>query len=59
MCVATLSIPILLSPSMCIFEDNVGKSEIMGTLFVASGVITLIQTFFGIRFTIYYCNIMS
>lgn len=50
MCVATLSIPILLAPSMCIFEDNVGKSEMMGTLFVASGVITLVQTFFGIRF---------
>ncbi|ESN98022.1 hypothetical protein HELRODRAFT_184414 [Helobdella robusta] len=52
MCVATLTIPILLAPSICMFDDNVGKSEITGTLFVASGIITLVQSFFGVRLPI-------
>ena len=49
MFIATLTIPILLAPAMCMNEDNTGKSEIIGTLFVASGIITLLQTTLGIR----------
>jgi xanthine/uracil permease len=49
MFIATLTIPVLLAPAMCMDEDNVGKSEIIGTLFVASGIITLLQTTVGIR----------
>lgn len=49
MFIATLTIPVLLAPAMCMDEDNVGKSEIIGTLFVASGLITLLQTTVGIR----------
>ncbi|ESO09709.1 hypothetical protein HELRODRAFT_195039 [Helobdella robusta] len=52
MCVANLTVPILLAPSICMFDDNVGKSEITGTLFVASGIITLVQSFFGVRLVI-------
>ena len=50
MFVATLTIPLLLAPAICMDEDNVGKSEITGTLFFASGVITLLQTTVGIRY---------
>jgi nucleobase transporter 1/2 len=49
MFIASLTIPILLAPAICMGEDNVGKSEITGTLFVASGIITLLQTGFGCR----------
>jgi len=49
MFIATLTVPILLAPALCMNDDNVGKSEITGTLFFASGVITLLQTTFGIR----------
>lgn len=52
MFIATLTIPILLAPAICMDQDNVGKSEITGTLFVASGIITLIQTTVGIRLPI-------
>ena len=50
MFVASLTIPILLAPAMCMGEDNVGKSEIIGTLFVTSGIITLMQNLIGVRY---------
>ena len=49
MLVATMTVPILLAPALCMTEDNVGKSEITGTLFFTSGIITLLQTTVGIR----------
>ena len=50
MFVSSLTIPILLAPAMCMEEDNVGKSEIIGTLFVTSGIITLMQNIIGVRY---------
>lgn len=47
---ATLTVPFLLSQAICMNEDNVGKAEIIGTLFTASGVITLLQTAVGCRY---------
>jgi len=49
MFVATLTVPILLAPALCMNEDHVGLSEITGTLFFTSGIITLLQTTFGVR----------
>ena len=46
---ATLTVPFLLSDAICMDEDNVGKAEIIGTLFTASGIITLLQTLIGCR----------
>ena len=46
---ATLTVPFLLSGAICMDEDNVGKAEIIGTLFTASGLITLLQTIVGVR----------
>jgi len=52
MFIATLTVPILLAPALCMNEDDVGKSELTGTLFFTSGVITLLQTTFGVRYII-------
>jgi len=52
MFLATLTIPFLLAPKICIDEDHVGKSHLIGTLFVASGIITLLQTCIGVRLPI-------
>ena len=45
----TLSIPLLITPAMCIGNDDVGKSEIVGTVFFVAGLTTLLQTTFGTR----------
>ena len=50
MFIATLTVPYLLAPKFCMDEDNVGKSHIIGTLFVASGLITLLQNAVGVRY---------
>jgi nucleobase transporter 1/2 len=49
MFIATLAVPFLIAPAICMGEDNVGKSEMIGTLLVASGVITLFQNILGCR----------
>ncbi len=53
MFIATLTVPYLLAPVICMDEDNVGKSEVIGTLFVASGLITLLQNAIGVRCVIF------
>ena len=35
---------------MCIADDEVGKSEIIGTIFFVSGIVTLLQTTVGCRY---------
>ena len=45
----TLSVPLLLSPVMCFGNDNVAVSEVIGTIFFVSGIVTLIQTVLGVR----------
>ena len=49
MFIATLTVPFLLSPHLCLEGDDVGLSRMIGTLFVASGLITLMQTAVGVR----------
>lgn len=49
---ATLTVPFLLSKAICMGTDLVGEAEMIGTLFVASGLITLIQTSIGVRLPI-------
>ena len=53
MFIGSLSVPFLLSEAICMGEDNVGKSELIGTLFVVSGIITLMQVLLGVRLVIY------
>jgi nucleobase transporter 1/2 len=49
MFVANLAVPFLIAPAICMGEDNVGKSEMIGTLLVASGFVTLLQNIIGCR----------
>ena len=46
---ATLAIPLILTPAICIGEDGVGKSEIIGTIFFVSGLVTMLQVTIGSR----------
>ena len=50
MFVASLSVPFLLSEAVCMGNDNVGRAELVGTLFFVCGIITILQVLFGIRF---------
>ena len=45
---ATLSIPILLSPALCI-NDDVVTGNLISTIFFMSGIATLLQTSLGNR----------
>ena len=46
---ATLAIPLIFTPAICIGEDGVGKSEIIGTIFFVSGLVTVLQVTVGNR----------
>lgn len=46
---ATIAIPLIVAPALCIGDDSVAKSEILGTLLFVSGLVTIIQTTVGIR----------
>ncbi|XP_076460516.1 solute carrier family 23 member 1-like [Babylonia areolata] len=48
----TLSVPLILSGPLCMAGDNVGLSELIGTIFFVGGISTLLQTTFGIRLPI-------
>lgn len=46
---ATVANPLVLAKHLCVGDDNVAKSEIIGTIFFVSGICTLLQTIIGIR----------
>lgn len=46
---AIISVPLLLQDPLCMRGDPVAVSYIEGTIFVVSGIATLLQTTFGIR----------
>ena len=45
---------LLITPAMCIGDDDVGKSEVLSTVFFVDGIATLLQTTFGSRYAIYF-----
>ncbi|XP_071960294.1 solute carrier family 23 member 2-like [Antedon mediterranea] len=47
-----VSIPLILAPALCIGDDLVATSEIIGTIFFVSGLVTILQTTFGVRLPI-------
>ena len=47
---STVAIPLMVTPAMCIGDDNVAKSEIIGTTFFVSGLVTILQATFGVRY---------
>ena len=46
---STVAVPLIVTPAMCIGNDYVGQSEIIGTIFFVSGLITLLQSTLGVR----------
>ncbi|XP_033114665.1 solute carrier family 23 member 2-like [Anneissia japonica] len=47
-----VAIPLILAPALCIGNDLVATSELIGTIFFVSGLVTLLQTTFGVRLPI-------
>ena len=48
---ATVANPLVLAPALCISESqNLAKAELIGTIFVVSGITTLLQTILGLRY---------
>ncbi|XP_074650435.1 solute carrier family 23 member 1-like [Tubulanus polymorphus] len=48
----TINIPLLLAEPLCMGNDEVAKSELIGTVFFMVGIGTLLQTVFGTRLPI-------
>ncbi len=46
---ATVAIPLIIAPALCIGDDNVAKSQVLGTLLFVSGLVTLLQSTVGVR----------
>lgn len=47
---ATVAIPIILAPYICIADDTLATSEVITTIFFVSGIATLLQTTIGCRY---------
>ncbi|XP_071491350.1 solute carrier family 23 member 1-like isoform X2 [Diadema antillarum] len=47
-----LAIPLILSESLCLQEDLVTLSKVIGTIFFVSGLVTVLQSTFGVRLPI-------
>ena len=45
----TLSVPFVLSVPMCFANNSLVISEVLSTILFVSGLVTLIQTIFGVR----------
>ncbi|XP_015764726.1 PREDICTED: solute carrier family 23 member 2-like [Acropora digitifera] len=48
----TLAIPYVLSSKMCFADNTLAISEVLSTIFFASGIVTLLQSTFGVRLPI-------
>lgn len=46
----TLAIPFILSGPMCFSNNTLAISEILSTIFFVSGLVTLLQSTFGVRY---------
>ena len=46
---ATIAVPFLLAPSLCIADSPLILGEIINTIFFVSGIATLLQSFLGNR----------
>ena len=47
---ATVAIPFLLCPALCIEDTDPARGYIISTIFFTSGIVTLLQTTFGCRY---------
>ena len=49
---ATVSLPFLICPALCIEPTDAARGYIMSTLLFVSGIVTVLQTTFGVRLPI-------
>ena len=54
----TVSIPILICPALCIESNDPARGYIISTLFFVSGIVTFLQTTFGVRYEKYHNSCM-
>lgn len=47
---STISVPFILAKYMCIAEDDPTRGILLSTILFVSGIATLLQTTFGVRF---------
>lgn len=52
----TIAMPLLLAPALCIEEDDPATSSIISTVVFVSGIVTMLQTTFGVRWFYFYSN---
>lgn len=46
---AIVSIPFILTPALCMAEDDPARGHIISTMIFVTGIVTLLQTSFGCR----------
>ena len=46
---STVSIPLIVTPAMCMEESDPARGYVIGTILFVSGIVTLLQVTFGIR----------
>ena len=46
---ATVALPLIITPKLCIEEEDPARGYITSTLFFVSGLVTVIQSSFGVR----------
>ena len=49
MCGSTITIPLILTPAMCMEETDPARGYVIGTILFVSGIVTLLQVTFGVR----------
>ena len=47
---ATVALPLIICPALCIEETDPARAYIISTIFFVSGLITILQATFGVRF---------
>jgi nucleobase transporter 1/2 len=45
----TVSIPFIICPALCMEANDPARGYIISTIFFVSGIVTLLQTTFGVR----------
>ena len=46
---ATIALPLIIAPALCVSHNSVATGEILSTLFFVSGIVTFFQCTFGVR----------
>ena len=49
----TISVPFILTPALCIEDHDPARSHIVSTIIFVSGMVTFLQSTFGVRYIKY------